>query len=529
MQERKKIIILGAGVGGLTVAHELSRFPQYDISIYERHDIIGGMARSRYKKLDGKELPTEYCWRIYGPNYDNLREILKQIPLHNDTARTVHDNLINLNHYLIADQGSVLTMNNRPNTLIKMHRAFRKVSLREKWQVFNKILYCFMISTERLDAMDAIAWCEYINPNKSLSHDMKKYIIDIMGPYLGAESRKVNVPSVAKTLESFKLFNKSLSVLSGPTNDAWLDHWKVLLEKRGVNFHLNSEIVDITSQKKMVSYITLANGEKIVGDAFFCGLSIESIANMPSLKIPKIKKLAKHGHQLMVGIQLYFNRKIILPYNQTALYIPDSPWQIVIEPQGAIWQRKFGDVKDIWSIGLCDPVRAGIKIKKPFIKCSHEEIKNEVWHQITSSEFYQYLNLTKVKILAYNVWDSYVYNGQEIKTYEPKFSTNKGTLKLRPNNVTRLKNFYFSTAYTKTSTDMFEMESAAEAGKLAAKVLEKSVNVIECKRPLFFAPYRYLDKGFSKWNIYQSSPFLFYLLGLPLGIMLCLINCFNKK
>lgn len=42
-----KVIIIGAGIGGLTVAHELSKYG-YDITIYERNDIVGGLARSKY-------------------------------------------------------------------------------------------------------------------------------------------------------------------------------------------------------------------------------------------------------------------------------------------------------------------------------------------------------------------------------------------------------------------------------------------------------------------------------------------------
>lgn len=61
-----------------------------------------------------------------------------------------------------------------------------------------------------------MSWNEYINPKYSLSPDMRKYIVDIMAPYLGAEARSVNVPSVVKTLESFKFSNRPISVMNGP-------------------------------------------------------------------------------------------------------------------------------------------------------------------------------------------------------------------------------------------------------------------------------------------------------------------------
>jgi hypothetical protein len=526
----KKIVILGGGIGGLTVAHELAHKEgsQYDIHIYERNNIIGGMARSGYKIRNGVKLPTEYCWRIYGPNYDNLREILKQIPLNDTPEKTVHDNLINISEYLIADQQVILKMNNRPKTLVNLRRAFKNIPLQQKLSVINKILYGFMISTERLNLLDNLTWKKYIDPDNSLCHDMKKYIIDIMGPYLGAEATAVNVPSVIKTLESFKIFNKPISVMCGPTNEVWFEHWQSYLESQGVIFHLNSEVVDIHTHGEQIKHALLANGEVVKSDVFFCCMPVESVAKLPSLTIPGISELAIRARQLMVSIQLYFDRKIPLPNKDTAMYIPDSPWQLVIEPQGSLWNKSYGDIADLWSIGLCDPTRPGLLIKKSFIYCSHEEIKNEVWHQIKISELGQYLNLNKVRVLDHNVWDTYVFDGLRLDTYEPKFSTNKGTFKLRPDNETRFKNFHFATAYTKTDTDMFEMESAAESGRRAARLLEKSVRVTTIDRPLFFTFYRWLDSLFLGTNLYKHAPFVFFCLGLPMLLMLPFVYLYRR-
>ena len=518
----KKVIILGAGIGGLTVAHELvqNAGSEYDVHIYEQNNTIGGMARSGYKDRKGVSLPTEYCWRIYGPNYYNLRAILRQIPLKNDSSKSVHDNLVDVRNYLIADQGKIFFMNNRPKTLLDIRGVFKNVPLREKSSVLSKILYCFIISTERLNSLDRLTWSEYIDPKKTLSHDMRKYIIEVMGPYLGAENEKVNVPSVAKTLETFKMFNRPLSVMNGPTNEAWLDHWQAHLERKGVTFHLNTEVADVRTSGKNVEYVVLADGGKVSGDAYFGCLPVEGVAKMPSLKITGIDELSERAYQLMVGIQLYFDKKITLPYKKTAMHIPDSPWQLVIEPQGSIWNKQYGDIADLWSIGLCNPLSSGLLIKKPFIECSHQEIQKEVWYQITHSELGASLGLGDVNILDYNVWNTYVYDGAKISTREPKFSTNKGTYYLRPDNKTAYQNFYFATAYTKTQTDMFEMEGAAESGRRAARMLEKSVRVVESSRPALFAPYRWLDLVFSRFNLYKKFPGAWFFIGLPIALVL---------
>lgn len=529
VSHKTQVVILGAGIAGLTVAHELIRNGNdYDIHIYDRHAVIGGMARSGVKQRNNLSLPTEYCWRIYGPNYHNLRDIFKQIPLINHPGKTVHDNLIEIHDYLIADKQTIFYMNNRPKTLWDMRRAFRSIPFKQKWQVLSKIIYCFMISTNRLNHMDNLTWNDYIDPERSLCHDMRKYIIDLMAPFLGAEALQVNVPSTAKTLESFKVFNRRLSVMNGPTNEAWFDHWQAHLEHHGVTFHLNTHVTDIHTQDKYVTDVIIDN-KKVSGDRFFCCLSVESVAKMPSLRLPGIVKLANHGHQLMVGMQLYFDKKITMPSKHTVMYIPDSPWQLVIEPQGVIWEKTYDDIADVWSVGLCDPVRPGFLIKKPFIHCSHEEIQQEVWHQITRSELGDYLSLGTTQVIDYNVWDTYRFNGHTLDTEEPKFSTNKNTWFLRPQNATAFKNLYMAATYTKTETDMFEMESAAESGRRAARLLEKNVNVIPSHRPKFFAFYRWLDSIFKSINLYQHMSLGWFLLGLPFASLYLLAAMMSKK
>jgi cytochrome b involved in lipid metabolism len=110
-----KIVIIGAGISGLTVAHELAE-RGHEIHIYEKGNTIGGMARSvrinnekNAKSISniptehlpsnvkvgsgvptehlpsnvkvGSGVPTEHSWRGYGPFYYNCYDILNRIPL----------------------------------------------------------------------------------------------------------------------------------------------------------------------------------------------------------------------------------------------------------------------------------------------------------------------------------------------------------------------------------------------------------------------------------------------------------------
>ena len=72
-----KIIILGAGISGLTVAHELIE-KGFEVEVFEKDSIAGGMART-FRNKDN--VPTEHSWRGYGPFYFNAFEIMKRIPI----------------------------------------------------------------------------------------------------------------------------------------------------------------------------------------------------------------------------------------------------------------------------------------------------------------------------------------------------------------------------------------------------------------------------------------------------------------
>ena len=70
--------IYGAGISGLTVAHELVE-KGFNVTVYDKNDIVGGMARSVREK--GNNMPTEHSWRGYGPFYYNSFDILDRIPI----------------------------------------------------------------------------------------------------------------------------------------------------------------------------------------------------------------------------------------------------------------------------------------------------------------------------------------------------------------------------------------------------------------------------------------------------------------
>lgn len=70
------ITIFGAGIAGLTAALELVN-NGYQVQIFEKDDLPGGMAKS--KRING--IPSEHSWRGYTSFYYNMFDLLKQIKI----------------------------------------------------------------------------------------------------------------------------------------------------------------------------------------------------------------------------------------------------------------------------------------------------------------------------------------------------------------------------------------------------------------------------------------------------------------
>ena len=67
-----KVVIIGAGIAGLTAAHELVD-KGFQVEVYEKGEVAGGMARS---VRTSKGVPSEHSWRGYAPFYFNAFEIM---------------------------------------------------------------------------------------------------------------------------------------------------------------------------------------------------------------------------------------------------------------------------------------------------------------------------------------------------------------------------------------------------------------------------------------------------------------------
>lgn len=535
----KKVIICGAGIGGLTVAHELAKH-QVDVTVYERNAITGGMARSEYVSLDDHTYPAEYSWRVYGSGYKNLLRILHEIPLQQETHKTVFHNLVQIMAYLFPRF-------DRPGFTIGKKRLTEPFDFRfapmDYLRIANKLSTCATMCPQRMNAMDDIRWTDYC---RDLSPEARKYLVTFWGPALGMDPTYMSFPVVARFVAllfgGFTGKVAPLYLMNKPTNNAWFDEWVAYLESTGnVQVKTGYEVQGFDVVHDEITGVHLLNtrtGETFTdtADEVVCSLPVESIATLVSqtpelasrTDLSRLTSLARTARQIQLSVQLYFDQPVDYQNDEKlVLYLPDTPWAIIIEPEDLIWDQGYCSdprVKSMWSVGICQTDVPGIVHGKTFVECTPKEMEDEVMSQIERSYSLSGIKMQdgslvdRSHLVHFYIWDSYRFDDatKRITTWEPKFSNNAGGYKDQPTTTTSIRNLTFATAYTRTQRFIFSMEAAAEAGIHCANHLlnkftpgQPPIRVVGFRHtPWILYPLVWLDRGLFRLNLPHAGTVL---------------------
>ncbi len=514
MSHNKKVIILGAGVGGLTCAHELIKYG-FEVEVFERNSEVGGQARSKYvfDPKTGGQIHSEYCWHVVGNGYHYLIDVLKEIPT-NQSGKTVFDNLKPITEFIYGrvDTDLILEEKYTPflasNSLTKFQYAIRSMGKRltsyDLWFLSKIYLVANCHNLKNLERYDHILWKDY---TKNISPELKKWIAESPAIYLGMDIDRLSSHLMLKLLRTnrnIKNLKYDYYSFNGPINQQWFDIWKKYLESLGVKFHLNTTVVKINTKNNRIKNCVTEKGLHHGAKFFVNALSMEQLAHL----IPShdYQVLTQRSIQLQTQVLYFLNSRLKLD-GPAILIFPDTEWCLMVRVESMLWDVEMGDCQDILSCGIGIVSRPGMIYKKTMRDCTRDEIMIECWCQLLKSkQLFQYIKtedgkpLAKVEIINANIWDSFQFENNQLKTWEPKFSNNVDCLHLRPKIYDQqFDNLRHATAYSKTETNTFNMESAAEAGKKAADSIlrTKNINIKLCKkrdRPnWFFKGIQYLN------------------------------------
>lgn len=516
------IIIIGGGISGLTTAHELCMLG-YKVTIIERNDIVGGLART-YQNKENKICPYEYSWRAYASFYYNVYNIMKQIPY--DGNLSVYDKLLDIEEKKVTCNKNYLDFYNKRNTVM------RNMPLHCKFLLLQYLCSC---NKRNCDNFSDIKIKDYIN-DSNISIEIENILGKSVGPILGFDYQFASLYDLLHFYEMLynnKSNKTKTNITSLPTSYVWFDKWVDLLKSKGVIFLLNTETISYNINNNIITSITVLDKltnkfNKYIANYFIncTGPEILSkllkqhsnISKNINVYYNNIDKVATLGRQQLLSVYYYLDTKIYLRYEYSCIYLPNTPWLLMVLPTGHIWGDSFlseycdSKIKEVVSIAICESHIDGLLIKKPWSECTVDEIKIETWFQlINDKDFINSScinkNINDINIIDFKLWDSYIFKDGKLDTFEPKWSNNINTIKYRPTNISPFKNLIISGAYTKTSVNFYSMEGAVESGKMAAKTLCKIDNKKE-------NIYLHIKKTFKIFKIMRFIDEILYLCNL---------------
>lgn len=559
---KKRVIILGGGVAGLSAAHELIE-RGFEVTVYEAQSIPGGKARSvpvPGSATPGRQpLPGEHGFRYFSRFYRHLPDTMKRIPY---GKKTVFDNLVQLPYLeMTASDPTKLPLilpAGFPQTLRQVLTALWTASHAEdtmqlgpgEMGYFSERIYELLTSANlrRLAELEKYVWWDYLGAG-TRSAGYQAFLARGLSETLVAAD-----PDVANTkvegdfvLQQFlALLTPGISndrVLNGPTNDVWINPWVTYLTQKGVLYNLDSRVVKIKCDGKIITGATIEHGGKefeVTGDYYIAAVPIEKMAKFIHDE-PTLLKADPTLHGIwelrdstawMNGIQFYLNEDVRIVRGHVLGAM--TPWALTAIAQTQTWPRvnieNYGDgkVRSIVSVDISDwdapgtlfwdPGKGRYKTAK---ECTREEIKDEVWSQLKLAvNYYGHTYLKDTMLHSYYL-DSDIKdvpphgpNDEIHDNTEPLFISKTYSWMHRPEAHTLIPNLFLAADYVRTNTQLATMEGANEAARRAVNCIIDASNslaplcrIYQLPIPLLFKLLRCCDLGrYSKGLPWRAGP-----------------------
>jgi 15-cis-phytoene desaturase len=526
---QQTVAILGGGVAGLSAAHELAE-RGFAVRVYERKPVWGGKARSipvPSSDRDGRRpLPGEHGFRFFPGFYKHVTDTMRRIP-YGGNGNT-YDNLTVATRILLArsNQAEITWVARSPASLADFRVFLLElftplgVPADELSYFVDRLLIVATSCTERRFAeFENIAWWDFIAAPK-MSKAYQVYLGEGLTRSLVAmRAEESSTRTVGCTQLQLlyglicpdRVFDR---LLSGPTDDVWIDPWIEYLKKLGVQFYPGNRVVAIeTAGSRVTGAIveTVSGRSTITADYYIAAVPVEVMSALMTDELkgaaPSLANLDKLETRWMNGIQFYLAQDVPL-VNGHAIYL-DSPWALTSISQRQFWtnvdfsQLGDGTVRGILSVDISEWQAAGVLYGKSAQECTAEQIKEEAWTQLK-----QHLNVGGAAPIADSnlvTWfldpDIEFPNPGTATNAEPLMINTAGSLQYRPEAQVELLNLFVASDYVRTYTDIACMEAANEAARRAVNCLLLSAGstagaaqLWPLEEPAFLKPLQEVDR-----------------------------------
>jgi uncharacterized protein with NAD-binding domain and iron-sulfur cluster len=305
-------------------------------------------------------------------------------------------------------------------------------------------------------------------------------------------------------------------VLDAPTSEVWIDPWVRHLQDRGAQLRHGCTIVGIGCDSHRITGLTIQTHEGVEAvdaDFYVAALPVEQLRLLVSRELgeaePRLRTLPRLVVRWMNGAQFYLDRDVALQHGH-AIFI-DSEWALTAISQAQFWprvdleRRGDGRVEGILSVDISEWDRPGRRTGKVAMACTPEEIREEVWGQLT--DHIDDGSLHHENIVGWFLDPAIVFpNPTGAANLEPLLVNTVDSWYDRPDSVTRIPNLLLAADFVRTNTDLATMEGANEAARRAVNAILEATDssqprcrVWQLEEPHLFAPFRTLDK--LRWRL----------------------------
>jgi uncharacterized protein with NAD-binding domain and iron-sulfur cluster len=547
--EGRTVAVYGAGIAGLTAAHEFSR-RGWAVSVYEANSEAGGFFRSARGSGD-HAMPSEYSWHGMGPWYHNVFDVMKQIPF--DEHGSVYDRALSrpIAFGVGPDHGTA-EFDDPSDFLIDVRRMFRMTGLDWFWwaRLMAKEWTANRRSDERYATRNAAAqW------GKRLSATASSTWSACFGPWIGSDWTRVSLHQAGQ------FFLKQITsqpshrhpadaegpawehgarsgwlLLRGPSSEFWFDRWVQHLATAGVTFHWAQALHHFDYDGTTITAAHLESGEHVDADIHvfatnpFAAVEIlertQALARLDQLCL--FAPLTADGPHVQVSFRIAFGERIKWPRTRCALVVADSEFDLTIFAEEQAWSPavELGDgVASLWTGTSCVSSVPGRVHGLPVARCTKQQFIDEVQAQLLRCGSLDALireanngrSLASFPIVRIEVWHEWTFSPDGIRGDDPKWVNSTHTQQFQPTQATPVPNLVLAGAHTRTAADVWSIEAAVESGRRATQLIEPDVTVIAQHKPAWLRQLGRIDDQLYRLRL----PHLLDVLtaALPIGLI----------
>jgi len=515
---KKRVVVLGGGVGGLTAAHELAE-RGFQVTVIEPK-ALGGKARSIPVTGTGTggrpDLPGEHGFRFFPGFYQNIPDTMRRIPVAGN-AEGVFSHLVDAKQEVLTTPNGgqlwAFPTGDGPgfiegmNSLVTVIGIAMRVPANEI-EYFARKLSVFLTSCDarRRGQWEYVSWTKFTNSDNFSPTYQAVFGAGLTKSLVAAKGDAASTRTVGLMGEAFVYamlaqnapyiqkesgYGAADRLLDLPTNEAWINPWTAHLRSLGVSFVGGQRAAAINMSGGRISSVTLqqtdSNGDVVPGatsqfeaDWYVFAMPVEQITKLLNPTVlaadPGLARLNNLRTDWMNGIQYFLKRKPDIAIKGHVAYL-DTPWALTSIEQGVFWRRPMSDygdgaTQDIWSVDISDWFTPGIVYGKPASECTPDQIAHEVWEQMKWALNRGGLTVLSDDMLGRWVLDPAIHypNGttRPAQNREQLLINTAGSLDDRPSASSRIPNMFMASDYVRTHIDLATMEGANEAGREAA-------------------------------------------------------------